>query len=70
MSYTDTNTIQDDIILSSKNRFSPSITEKELNTLDYLFCVDNLENTRCFARNKRPLCITKKYRQKFIWSFC
>ena len=56
---------QCDIIFKEKNRFSPSIPIEELQQLDYLFCVDSMTNSRCFASNKRDLCITKKYREKF-----
>ena len=34
-------------------------------TIDILFCVDNLENSRCFASNRRPIRLTYKYRQMF-----
>lgn len=56
---------QCDITFKDKYRFSPSIPMEELQQLDYLFCVDSMKNSRCMASNKRDLCITKKYREKF-----
>ena len=50
---------QSDIVFVDKNDFKSNIE------IDYLFCVDSLENTRCFSSNKRDLCLTNKYRSKF-----
>lgn len=50
---------QFDIVFVNKDNFKSDIE------IDYLFCVDSLENTRCFSSNKRYMCLTNKYRSKF-----
>ena len=50
---------QSDIVFVDKDKFKSEIE------IDYLFCVDSLESTRCFSSNKRYLCLTNKYRNKF-----
>ena len=59
------NDYQSDIIFSEKNRFEPSLSKEELDNIDYLFCVDNLQNSRVFASNRRELRLTYQYRQMF-----
>ena len=56
---------QKDIIFKDKNRFESSIKREELDKLDYLFCVDSIHNTRVLCANKRRICLTYKYRNKF-----
>tara|TARA_B100001142_G_C13887557_1_gene482548 strand:+ start:153 stop:596 length:444 start_codon:yes stop_codon:yes gene_type:complete len=56
---------QSDIIFCEKYGYEPSLTKKELDNIDYLFCVDNLINSRTFASNKREIRLTYKYRQMF-----
>ena len=56
---------QSDVIFIEKNVFEPSISTDELDNIDYLFCVDDLNNSRTFASNKREIRLTYKYRQMF-----
>ena len=59
------NDYQTDIVFVNKEHFKNSISEEDFNNLNYLFCIDSMENTRIFASNKRNLCLTYKYRNKF-----
>lgn len=56
---------QSDIIFCEKNEYEPSLTKEELDNIDYLFCIDSLDNSRVFASNKREIRLTYKYRQMF-----
>tara|TARA_Y100000385_G_scaffold269736_1_gene308058 strand:- start:6296 stop:6802 length:507 start_codon:yes stop_codon:yes gene_type:complete len=56
---------QDDIIVKSIERFYPMLSRDKIDTLDYLFCVDSINNTKIFAQGTRYIRITKKYRDKF-----
>lgn len=56
---------QADIIIKSKNRFLPMLTNKQIENLENVFCVDSLENTKIFTIYKRDLRITKKLRDLF-----
>lgn len=56
---------QNDIIFIEKSRFEPSLNKKDLENIDYLFCVDSLNNSRIFSSNKREIRLTYKYRQMF-----
>lgn len=56
---------QSDIIFCEKYEYESSLTKKELDNIDYLFCVDDLNNSRTFASNKREVRLTYKYRQMF-----
>tara|TARA_Y100000741_G_scaffold351594_1_gene322818 strand:- start:885 stop:1343 length:459 start_codon:yes stop_codon:yes gene_type:complete len=56
---------QSDIIFCEKTAYEPSLSKEELDNIDYLFCIDNLQNSRVFASNKREIRLTYKYRQMF-----
>ena len=58
-------TYQADIIIKPKNRFFPMLTDKQIENLENVFCVDSLENTKIFTIYKRDLRITKKLRDLF-----
>ena len=59
------NDYQDDIIVKSIDRFYPMLSRDKIDTLDYLFCVDSMNNSKIFAQGTRYIRITKKYRDKF-----
>jgi len=56
---------QHDIIIKSKNRFFPMLSDKKLEKLQNVFCVDSLENTKIFTTYKRDLRLTKNLRDLF-----
>tara|TARA_B100001564_G_scaffold158881_1_gene133510 strand:- start:60 stop:560 length:501 start_codon:yes stop_codon:yes gene_type:complete len=61
----DENDYQDDIILSIPENFYPKLSKEDIGTLEPIFCVDNMINTKCFSSHKRPIRIIKKYREEF-----
>lgn len=61
----DNNDYQDDIVLTNPQRFHPKLPQEEIDKLDEIFCVDSLENTRCFSINAREIRVVKKYRDLF-----
>ena len=56
---------QVDIIIKSKSRFIPMLSEKQIENLENVFCVDSLENTKIFTLYKRELRLTKNLRDLF-----
>lgn len=56
---------QEDIVLTIPQYFYPKLPQDEIDKLDEIFCVDSLENTRCFSINAREIRVVKKYRELF-----
>ena len=59
------NDYQEDIVLTIPQYFYPKLPQDEIDKLDEIFCVDSLENTRCFSINAREIRVVKKYRELF-----
>ena len=65
-SSTSSSGVEDDtIILKCPSRFYPKLPKEEINTLDPIFGVGSLENTRILSMHKRELRVTKKYTDKY-----
>lgn len=58
------NQITSDIILDYPSNYFDNNYDYD-KILEYLFCVDDLANTRILSSNMRPLRVTKNIRQKF-----
>lgn len=59
------NDYQEDIVLTVPQYFYPKLPQVEIDKLDEIFCVDSLENTKCFSINAREIRVVKKYRELF-----
>ena len=56
---------QTDIELCMPERFYPKLSKEEIESLETPFCVDNMENSRCFSSHKRSIRVIKKYRDLY-----
>ena len=56
---------QSNIELCIPERFFPRLTKGEIETIETPFCVDDMNKTKCFSSHKRPIRVTKKYRNLY-----